>query len=104
MYRGIYVHPLITTEPAGAEAARQILGNAGNWIKHSMRLFSLANPGNDPGLVKPGMLLQISEMLGGSIYKAQVTGTRVDAQWTGDSGLIVSQTVELEEWDVNNNS
>jgi hypothetical protein len=89
------INPLITTQEAGRERARHIIGNSGFWINHSMRLFSLMPPGQAPGLLLPGEFIQMSET-GLTPWIGQVTGVGITAAW--NRGLDVSQTLEVEQF------
>jgi len=89
------INSLITTQDAGRERARHIIGNSGFWINHSMRLFSLMPPGQAPGLLLPGTFIQMSET-GLTPWIGQTTGVMIIAQW--NNGLNVSQTIEVEQF------
>lgn len=89
------VNPLITTEQAGRERARHIIGSSGFWINHSMRLFSLTPPATAPGLLIPGDFIQMWE-LGVPAWVGQITGTNISVSWS--NGLVVSQQLEVEQF------
>lgn len=86
---------LITSSESGAERGRMILGEAGKWVSHTMRLFSLYPPAEAPGLVLPSTFVKVTE--GGVDWKGQVLGTEIHA--TVLNGPIeVEQVLEIEEY------
>jgi len=90
------INPLTTTQEAGREIARHIIGKSGFWINHSYTLFSLMPPSEPPGLLTPGTFIDMNESTG--TWTGQVTGTSVQAGWDNSSGLTVSQTIDVEQF------
>lgn len=96
----MFTHPLITTQDAGHEAARNILSNQGMWLNRSMKLLSIDDgvtpTGEVPGLLLPGKLISFTE---GSTWKGVITSTNISVQAATDrSGLEVYQTVVIEQY------
>jgi hypothetical protein len=90
------INALATTQEAGKEIARQIMGSSGFWINHTYTLFSLMPPNEAPGLLTPGMFIDMNE--GNGVWTGQVTSTSVSATWNDRSGLIVNQTIDVEQF------
>lgn len=88
------IDDLITTTQAGTEVARSVLGNSGQWVMHTIRLFSLFPPGTEPDLLKPGDIISVTQS--GVTFYGQVTGVVVNASMQ-DAILTVTQTIEVEE-------
>lgn len=88
------IHPLITTLGVGKEKARHILDASGNWVNHTLKLFSLESSGTNPGLVLPGTFIQFNE--GGASWKGYTTGVSITAGW--NNGLIINQVLEVEQY------
>ncbi len=91
-----FTNPLIVTRKAGTEKARQILSPIKNWVKHTVKVFSLAASGQEPSLTLPGTMLEVVEE-DNTTWIGQVTGTTVTAGWQ-NTGLVVYQTLELEQY------
>lgn len=89
------IEDLITTAAAGTERARMELHRSGDWVEHTLRLFSLYPSGTEPGLVLPGHFLSVEES--GQTWKGQVIGTAINAGMN-NGVLQVSQTLEVEEY------
>lgn len=89
------INSLITSQEAGRELARHIIGDSGFWIDHQMKLFSLMSPGDAPGLLLPGDFIQMQEG-GATPWIGQVTSTCITAQWS--NGLIVNQSLGVEQF------
>lgn len=87
---------LITSEEAGRERARHIIGNSGAWVNHTLKLFSLMPSGTAPGLLTPGNFISMAET-GETTYIGQVTGTTINSGW-GSNGLETSQSLEVEQY------
>ncbi|MGE4520067.1 MAG: hypothetical protein AB7E04_11240 [Desulfobacteraceae bacterium] len=85
---------MITTQDAGRERARHIIGGSGIWIKHTLKLFSLMPPETPPGLMLPGDFIQMNES--NISWKGQVTATAINASW--NNGLTVNQDIEVEQY------
>jgi len=90
----MYTNALITTDQAGTEAGRNILCDTGEWIKHTIRMFSLYPTGTPPSLILPGDFLGISEV--SNFWEGQVTGTTIDVAVT--PVVEVAQTIEIERY------
>lgn len=86
---------LITTQEAGSERGRMLLGASGKWVQHTMKLFSLFAPTEPPGLILPGMFVKVTEE--GTDWKGQVTGTEIHAV-VSTGPIELSQTLEIEEY------
>ncbi len=92
-----FTNSLIVTQKVGTEKARQLLAPIKNWIKHTVKVFSLATAGNEPSLTLPGTMLKVIEE-DNSSWIGQVTGTSVSAGWQGTNGLVIYQTLEVEQY------
>ncbi len=88
-----FTSDLICTDGAGRESGRIIMGRSGNWIKHTIRLFSLYPDGTPPGLLVPGTMIAVQE--GATTWNGQVTGTTIAAS---NVSREVRQTIEVEEY------
>ncbi len=91
----MHIDSLVTTQQMAREKARHIIGNSGFWIHHDLKLFSLMSPGEAPGLLLPGMYVQMNES-GETPWIGQVTGVNINANWT--DGLTVVQNIEVEQY------
>jgi len=90
------IDKLITTREAGAERARSEISSGGFWITHTMRLFSLSQPNEAPGLLSPADVLKFN-YVNGTSWIGIVNSVQVTAEWT-DSGLQVSQSLQIDEY------
>lgn len=99
IYAPDYVNPWITTSKAALEQGRMILCETGEWIRHSMRLFSLARPESiDPAINKlmiPGDYVKVNEKE--TLWTGEIDSVQVSAV-AADSAFIVYQTVEISQY------
>jgi len=89
--------PLYTTNSIAQEKGRMILGDSGMWMDHSVKVFSLFPPGEDPGLFKVGDIVNVTES--STIkYRGIITSTSISAGLANGSAFNVSQTLGLSEY------
>lgn len=92
--------PCITSWKAAVECGRTILSDTGEWIKHSIRLFSLETKDSVTptvsGLIVPGDFVSVSER--GTTWYGSVISTNIQASIVNRSAFAVSQTLEISEY------
>ena len=90
----------LTTAAACSERGRMELCKSGEWMTHSLKLFSLAQNGsttsNLNGLITPAEFVAINEK--GVTWFGQVTGTTVTANITNGSAFHVEQVLNIEQY------
>ncbi len=91
----------LTTWKACGERGRVVISDTGDWIKHSVRLFSLETKGNPSpmitGLVLPGDYVEIEEH-GTNVWYGSVVATDISAAVINKSAFAVSQTIEVIQY------
>jgi hypothetical protein len=97
----MFTHPLITTQQAGHEAARNLLSRSGMWINNSLSLLSIddgVTPTEEiPGLLLPGKLISLED--DSVTWRGVVTGVTINVKaTTSRSGLEVEQLVNVERY------
>ena len=83
-------HDLITAQEAGYERGRNEIAKGGTW--EAIRATTWLTPGNAPGLMLPGHLVEIQ---GQETYPVLITGTEVTAT-SSETGITVRQALTME--------
>lgn len=93
-------NPWLTAYKAAAENGRMVISETGEWVQHSIRLFSLANyDSSEPelvGLVLPGDFVQVNEK--GVNFFGQAISTTINATVVNGAAINVAQTIEVNEY------
>ena len=95
-YAPMITNPYITTSKAALEKGRMIIGDSGEWIKHTLRVGMLCeDPESSTSLFRPGDMISVLER--GAPFYGQVTGVTIAAVSAG-SGFAIEQVIEVEEY------
>jgi hypothetical protein len=99
IYAPDVTNPWITTVQAATEYGRNVLSDTGEWIKSTLRLFSLEQKGaiapQISGLIVPGDFIKVEE---GSDWYGMVTSTEITAGVTNTAVFAVYQTIEVKQY------
>ena len=104
IYASDYTNPWITTWQSAIEQGRNILSNTGEWINHSLRLFSIEEKTRVAplitGLVLPGEYVQVEEKIRGVLtnWYGTVSSTEINANIVNRAAFAVTQTIEVNEY------
>jgi len=85
---------LLTTSESAGERGKMIIGEVGEWIKHTLRLSVLCPAGSGMGLFKPGDMLAVKER--GEVWYGQVTSVSVAAA-RSTGGFSAQQVLNVEQ-------
>lgn len=100
----------LQTEKACAEIGRKVLSETGFWVKHTLKMYSLAAPEGTagfrpdepelPGLCWPGDFVQVQERQGrrnSKVWRGDVEAVQIDVA-INNNAVYVAQTLGINEY------
>lgn len=100
IYADDYTNPWIFTWQAATEKGRVILSETGTWLKHSLKLFSIANHADENPIINklilPGDFVQVNER--NAVWNGSVVGTEINASIVNRCAFTVYQKVEIDQY------
>jgi hypothetical protein len=105
-------NPWVTTYESAMECGRPVICNTGEWVRHQLRLFSLAPSGESSdldSLILPGDFIQVNEdrvkrwsnISGHGTYGSwygSVSSTTIEATLVNGAAVGITQTIGVDEY------
>ncbi len=99
VYGSNITNEYIYTREVAGELGRMALCKTGEWLNHTLRIFSLANkldPQDLIGLITPGKFIKVVDT--DRTFYSRTTACTITAKLIHDASCYVYQTVETEEY------